>query len=161
VQLFRASIRDNLTFFGSQGDEEILDVLDRVGLGDWIRGIGLDTTLGASGQGLSAGEQQLVAFARVFLQNPGVVILDEPSSRLDPATEMLLASATERLYSGRTVVIIAHRLETVRTADEIAVVDAGRLVEHGPRSSLASDPSSRYARLLAAGRGDLLEGSAP
>ncbi len=161
VQLFRASIRDNLTFFGKQGDEEILDVLDRVGLGDWIRGIGLDTTLGASGQGLSAGEQQLVAFARVFLQDPGVVILDEPSSRLDPATEMLLASATERLYSGRTVVIIAHRLETVRTADEIAVVDAGRLVEHGPRASLAADPSSRYARLLAAGRGDLLEGSAP
>lgn len=161
VQLFRASVRDNLTFFDDTADEEILEVLDGVGLGEWTRGVGLDTMLGHQGGGLSAGEQQLLAFARVFLQDPGVVILDEPSSRLDPATESLLATATERLFSGRTVVVIAHRLETVRTADEILVVDAGRVVEHGEREALAADPSSRYARLLAVGRGDLLEGSAP
>ncbi|MCO6503706.1 MAG: ATP-binding cassette domain-containing protein, partial [Acidimicrobiales bacterium] len=117
--------------------------------------------LGHAGAGLSAGEQQLLAFARVFLQDPGVVILDEPSSRLDPATEALLATATERLFAGRTVVIIAHRLETVRTADEILVVDGGRVVEHGEREALAADPESRYARLIAAGKGDLLGGFAP
>ena len=96
--------------------------------------------LGSGGQGLSAGEQQLLAFARVFLQDPGVVILDEPSSRLDPATEALLAVATERLFSGRTVVIVAHRLETVRTADEIMVVESGQVVEHGPRERPGGGP---------------------
>ena len=161
VQLFQASVKDNLTFFAERPDEEILDVLERVGLGPWIRQLGLDTTLGAGGQGLSVGEQQLLAFARVFLQDPGVVILDEPSSRLDPVTEMLLATATERLYAGRTVVIIAHRLETVRTADEIMVVDAGRIVEHGPRQMLAADQSTRYAALLATGRGEILGDTRP
>ncbi len=161
VQLFQASVRDNLTFFAERPDEEILAVLERVGLGPWIEKLGLDTRLGAGGQGLSAGEQQLLAFARVFLQDPGVVILDEPSSRLDPVTEMLLATATERLYAGRTVVIIAHRLETVRTADEIMVVDAGRIVEHGPRQTLAADPSTRYAALLATGRGEILGDTRP
>ena len=76
-------------------------------------------------------------------------------------TENLLAIATERLYSGRTVVIIAHRLETVRTADEIIVVDSGRILEHGPREELAADPNSRYSRLLAAGRGDLIGDTRP
>jgi ABC-type multidrug transport system fused ATPase/permease subunit len=161
VQLFEATIRDNLTFFADRPDEEIHEVLDTVGLGDWIRRLGLDTLLGPGGQGLSAGEQQLLAFARVFLQDPGVVILDEPSSRLDPVTEMLLATATERLYAGRTVVTIAHRLETVRLADEIMVVDAGRIVERGPREELARDPSTRYAALLAAGRGDILGDTRP
>ncbi len=159
VQLFRASVRDNLTLFQARSDEEILSVLDRTGLGDWARLIGLDTELGSGGQGLSAGEQQLLAFARVFLQDPGVVILDEPSSRLDPATESVLAVATERLFAGRTVVIIAHRLETVRTADEIMVVDEGRIVEHGSRTELAADPESRYAALLRLGDPRLLEES--
>jgi ATP-binding cassette subfamily B protein len=151
VQLFRATVRDNLTLFGDRSDAEILAILDRAGLGTWIRTIGLDTQLGTGGQGLSAGEQQLLAFARVFLQDPGAVILDEPSSRLDPATEGLLAVATERLFSGRTVVIVAHRLETVRTADEIMVVESGQVVEHGHREDLALDPDTRYSRLLAAG----------
>jgi ABC-type multidrug transport system fused ATPase/permease subunit len=161
VQLFEATIRDNLTFFGERSDEEIYAVLDSVGLGEWIRRLGLHSGLGPGGQGLSAGEQQLLAFARVFLQDPGVVILDEPSSRLDPVTEVLLATATERLYAGRTVVIIAHRLETVRLADEIMVVDAGRIVEHGAREDLANDPGTRYAALLAAGRGEILGDTRP
>lgn len=158
VQLFRASVRDNLTFFDrSRSDEELLVGLDRVGLGDWVRLLGLDTELGAGGSGLSAGESQLLAFARVFLQDPGVVILDEPASRLDPATEMLVAAATERLFRNRTVVIIAHRLETVRQADEIMVIDSGRIAEHGPREVLAETPGSLYAGLLAVGGGALLE----
>lgn len=161
VQLFRATVKDNLTFFAEEPDEEIHDKLEAAGLGAWIRSVGLGTELGPGGQGLSAGEQQLLAFARVFLQDPGVVILDEPSSRLDPVTEALIATATERLYSGRTMVIIAHRLETVRLADEIMVVDSGRIVEHGPREILADDDNSRYAALLAAGRGALLGDTRP
>jgi ABC-type multidrug transport system fused ATPase/permease subunit len=90
-----------------------------------------------------------------------VVILDEPSSRLDPLTEQLLATATERLFAGRTVLIIAHRLETVRTVDEIMVVDAGRIVEHGLREDLAADPGTRYSMLLARGRGELLGDTRP
>jgi ABC-type multidrug transport system fused ATPase/permease subunit len=157
VQLFRASVRDNLTFFDhSRSDRELLADLDHAGLGHWVRDLGLDTVLGAGGSGLSAGESQLLAFARVFLQDPGVVILDEPASRLDPATELLVAEAAERLFAGRTVLIIAHRLETVRTADEIMVIDAGRIAEHGPREVLAQTPGSRYASLLTAG-GPLLE----
>lgn len=157
VQLFASTVRDNLTFFRADvTDSAILAVLDRVGLGDWVRQIGLDTALGAGGAGLSAGESQLLAFARVFLQDPSVVILDEPSSRLDPVTESLIATATERLFAGRTAVIVAHRLETVRAVDSIMVVDAGRIVEHGSRESLAAKPDSRYARLLAAGVGSEL-----
>jgi len=157
VQLFRATVRENLTLFRLAENDHILRTLDRAGLGEWVRSIGLDTELGAAGQGLSAGEQQLLAFARVFLQDPGIVILDEPSSRLDPATEAVLAVATQRLFAGRTVVIVAHRLETVRTADEIMVVDAGRVLEHNKREDLALDPESRYSRLLALGTSSLLE----
>ena len=162
VQLFRATVRDNLTLFGDMPDSEILRILDLAGLGEWVRTMGLDAELGSGGKGLSAGEQQLLAFARVFLQDPGVVILDEPSSRLDPATEAVLAMATERLFSGRTVVIVAHRLDTVRTADEIMVVESGQVAEHGSREVLAADPESRYSRLLAVGKDssswvDLLE----
>lgn len=159
VQLFRASVRDNLTFFDShRTDEDLLSTLDGVGLGEWIRGIGLNSQLGAGGSGLSAGESQLLAFARVFLQDPGVVILDEPASRLDPATEMLVAQATEQLFTNRTVIIVAHRLETVRRAEQIMVIDAGRIAEHGARDVLAETPGSRYAGLLAAGGGVLLGG---
>ncbi|MEX2280727.1 MAG: ABC transporter ATP-binding protein [Acidimicrobiia bacterium] len=157
VQLFAASVRDNLTFFrDDRTAAEILAVLDAVGLGHWVRQVGLDTELGSGGAGLSAGEAQLLAFARVFLQNPQVVILDEPSSRLDPATESLIATATEWLFSGRTAVIVAHRLETVRAVDSIMVVEAGRIVEHGARETLVADSSTRYARLLAAGEGSEL-----
>lgn len=159
VQLFRASVRDNLTFFDrTRTDDELLADLDGAGLGSWVRDLGLGTELGAGGSGLSAGESQLLAFARVFLQDPGIVILDEPASRLDPATEQLVADAAERLFANRTVVIIAHRLETVRMADEIMVIDGGRIAEHGPRDVLAETPGTRYANLLAAGGGELLDG---
>jgi ABC-type multidrug transport system fused ATPase/permease subunit len=161
VQLFRASVRDNLTFFDhSRTDEDLLAALDHAGLGEWIREIGLGANLGASGSGLSAGESQLLAFARVFLQDPGVVILDEPASRLDPATELLVAKATEHLFVNRTVIVVAHRLETVRRADQIMVIDDGRIAEHGVREILADTPGTRYAQLLAAGGGALLGGGA-
>jgi ABC-type multidrug transport system fused ATPase/permease subunit len=152
VQLFAASVRDNLTYFDhARTDEEILGTLRRAGLGAWIDDLGLDTEIGSDGGGLSAGESQLLAFARVFLQSPGLVLLDEPSSRLDPVTESLLAEATERLFAARTVVIVAHRLDTLRTVDEIMVVSDGAIVEHGERDALVADPESAFSAMVAAG----------
>jgi len=154
VQLFEASIRDNLTFFNRRiPDGRILAALGELGLGDWYHSLpgGLDTRLNSGGRGLSAGEAQLLAFARVFLRDPGLVILDEASSRLDPATEQLLERAIERLLHNRTAIIIAHRLDTVQRADEIMVLEQGRICEHGPREILAEDPASRFYRLLQTG----------
>src|SRR5829696_1490584 len=151
VDLFRASLRDNLTLFGARpaSDEDLHAVLRRVGLERWAATLpdGLDTFV-AGGHGLSAGEAQLVAFARAFLDDPDVVVLDEASSRLDPVTEARIAGATQELLRGRTAVIVAHRLETLASVDEIAVLEAGAVVEHGRRGVLAADPTSRFGRLL-------------
>ncbi|UCH26375.1 MAG: ABC transporter ATP-binding protein [Trueperaceae bacterium] len=154
VQLFQASVRDNLTFFANDvPDERIQEVLAELDLGGWLAGLpqGLDTVLSSSGSSLSAGEAQLLAFARVFLKDPGLIVLDEPSSRLDPATERRLERALDRLLHGRTAIIIAHRLETVERADDILVLEDGRVVESGPRVLLAADPRSRYATLRRSG----------
>ena len=165
VDLFRASLRDNLTLFGTHaaGDADLRGLLGRVGLGDWVASLpdGLDTVL-EGGQGLSAGEGQLVAFARAFLANPDVVVLDEASSRLDPLTEARIGAATRRLLDGRTAVVIAHRLETLAEVDEIAVLENGRLAEHGHRHRLAADANSRYAGLLrTAEHGLVLDATSP
>jgi ATP-binding cassette subfamily B protein len=158
VQLFHASVRDNLTFFDRTiPDEMILEVLHRLGLDHWHRGLphGLDTTLSSRG-GLSAGEAQLLAFARVFFKDPGLVVLDEASSRLDPVTEALIEHAVSVLLEQRTAIIIAHRLTTVRRADQIIIVDDGRVQEHGARAALERDPSSRFAGLLRTGLEEVL-----
>lgn len=150
VQLFRGTLRQNLTFFDDDVDDaSILSVLSELGLDSWLSGQerGLDTMLDSGGRNLSAGESQLIAFARVFLKDPGLIILDEPSSRLDPVTERHLETALERLLSGRTAIIIAHRLETVERVDRIMIMDKGQVVEQGNRAALASDPESRYFRL--------------
>ena len=154
VQLFQASVRDNLTFFdGAIPDAQIESTLDDLGLGPWYRSLpsGLDTELAASGGQLSAGEAQLLAFARVFLKNPDCVILDEASSRLDPATEALIERALRKLLRNRTAIIIAHRLSTVQQVDRILIIDGGNVEEEGPREALAADPSSRFAGLLRTG----------
>jgi ABC-type multidrug transport system fused ATPase/permease subunit len=153
VHLFTASLRDNVTLFDDEADDASVQLaLDTVGLRAWRRALpdGLDTRMGAGGVGLSAGEAQLVALARVFLADPAVVVLDEASSRLDPATEEVVRVATARLLAGRTAIVIAHRLSTLVGVDEIAVVDGGRIVEHGPRAALARNDVSRFARLLTA-----------
>jgi len=154
VQLFRATIRENLTFFGrGVADERIVAVLGELGLDAWMRALphGLDTDLAAGGQTLSAGEAQLLALARVYLRDPAVVVLDEASSRLDPATERMLERALDRLLADRTGIVIAHRLATVRRADEILLLEGGRIAEHGPRAALEADPHSRFAALLRTG----------
>ena len=159
VQLFRASIRDNLTFFDrSISDEQILETLEELELGDWYRSLseGLDTQLDTGARSLSAGEAQLLAFTRVFLRNPGLVILDEASSRLDPATEQRLERAIDKLLQNRTAIIIAHRLGTVHRADEIMILDSGVVSEYGERKQLAADPGSRFYQLLQTGLEEVL-----
>jgi ATP-binding cassette, subfamily B, bacterial len=98
----------------------------------------------------------LLAFARVFLKEPGLVILDEASSRLDPATELLIERAIDRLLQGRTAIIIAHRLATVQRADEILILDGGEILEQGERRRLMADPRSRFAQLLQTGIEEVL-----
>ena len=159
VQLFRGSVRDNLTFFApGVPDERLWEVLFSLGIGDWAAALpsGLDTVLEAGTAGLSAGQAQLLAFARVFLRDPGLVILDEASSRLDPATEALIERAVDRLLDGRTGVIIAHRLATVERADDILILEAGKVAEWGERAALAADPNSRFSALLRTGMEEVL-----
>lgn len=159
IQLFHASVRDNLTFFDrSIPDERIAEVLSDLGLEDWLRRLpnGLNTTLTSGSTGLSAGEAQLLAFARVFLKDPGLVVLDEASSRLDPATERRIEHAVDRLLEGRTGVVIAHRLGTVQRADHILILENGRVQEYGPRTALIADPRSHFARMLRTGLGEVL-----
>ena len=157
VQLFEASLRDNITFFDPDiSDGRLLAVLEALGLKPWLERLpnGLDTKI--SGSSLSAGEAPLLALARVFLKDPGLLILDEPSSRLDPATEALLERALDRLLESRTAVIIAHRLATVERADDILILEDGRMLEHGPRERLSADPNSRFAELRRTGLGEVL-----
>jgi ABC-type multidrug transport system fused ATPase/permease subunit len=159
VQLFRATIRDNLTFFdASIPDSKLLEVLEELGLDKWLETMpqGLDTRLEAGGSGLSAGQAQLLAFTRIFLEDPGLVILDEASSRLDPATEKLIERAVDRLLRDRTGIIIAHRLATVTRADDILILEDGEVIEYGEREILAADPNSRLSHLLITGMEEVL-----
>ncbi len=154
VQLFDANLRDNLTFFNREiSDDRILHVMEILGLHDWLatRPAGLDSAIESGGRNLSAGEAQLLAFARVFLADPGLVILDEASARLDPATEARLEQAVDRLLDQRTAIIIAHRLRTVQRADVIMILDEGRVVEWGQREQLAADSHSHFYHLLQTG----------
>ena len=154
VHVLRASLRDNLTLFDATvPDAAVLDAIGTLGLRPWFEALpdGLDTILREGGAGLSAGESQLLSFGRAFLADPSLVILDEASSRLDPATEVVLESAVDALLAGRTGVVIAHRLATLDRCDTICVLDDGHIVEHGEREVLARDPDSRFGLLLRAG----------
>jgi ABC-type multidrug transport system fused ATPase/permease subunit len=130
-----------------------MQTLEDLGLMPWLEALpaGLDTELGADSGGLSAGQAQLLAFARVFLKDPGLVVLDEASSRLDPLTEQLIERAVDRLLENRTGIIIAHRLQTVERADQILILEQGQTVEYGDRAELAHNSQSRFAALLRAG----------
>jgi ABC-type multidrug transport system fused ATPase/permease subunit len=117
---------------------------------------GLDTVLGPGGTGLSAGQAQLLAFARVFLRDPGLVILDEATSRLDPATEQYVEHAVDRLLAGRSGIIVAHRLRTVGRVDRIMILEDGRIVESGRRVDLVQNQESRFNALLRVGLEEVL-----
>ena len=157
VQLFHATLRDNLTFFDrAVSDEKLITTLETLGLTAWLdrQPLGLDSPI--SGETLSAGEAQLVALSRVFLKNPDLVILDEASSRLDPATEILLGHVLDRLLEGRSAVIIAHRLQTLDRVNDILILEQGQVIEYGSRDKLAADDASHYSRLLRTGFEEVL-----
>lgn len=158
VQLFYASVRDNITFFNPDvPDDLILNVLNELGLSSWLKALprGLDTVLTGS-QGLSAGEAQLLALSRVFLRNPGVIIMDEASSRLDPATEHLMEQAVNKLLQGRTGIIVAHRLSTIMKVDKILILENGQIKEYGDRTALMANPNSVFSNLLKTGLEEVL-----
>jgi ATP-binding cassette, subfamily B, bacterial len=159
VQLFAGTLRENVTLYDSTVSEgQLHHTFAALDLDRWLAELpdGLDTVLGPTARGLSAGEAQLVVLARVFLKDPGLVVLDEASSRLDPHTEQLLERAIGKLLEGRTGIVIAHRLSTVQRTDQILVLDSGRVAELGRREQLASDPDSRFSRLLRSGAGEVL-----
>jgi ATP-binding cassette, subfamily B, bacterial len=147
--LFDATLRAN-TLYGklSATDAEIRAAADELGLGDWLQALprGLDTRVGQRGEALSAGERQLVALIRAHLAQPDLLVLDEATSAVDPALEMRIGRALERLTRGRTSVTIAHRMSTAENADEVIVVDAGRIVQRGPHAQLVED-GGVYGRL--------------
>ena len=152
VDIFNASLRDNVTCFATHySDTAIQEALSACGLTDLVRSLpaGLDTRIGDGERSLSPGEQQLLALARVWLREPGVILLDEASAHIDPVSEQRLAAAFRQLAQTRTVVTIAHRLSTIRTADLVVVLADGVVVEQGAPQHLAQQPDSHYARFLA------------
>ncbi|MGY1706908.1 ABC transporter ATP-binding protein [Geodermatophilus sp. SYSU D00697] len=152
--LFDATVADNVRY-GRPGlsDDDVRAALGELGLGDWVSGLpgGVATPVGQRGESLSAGERQLVAVARAYVADPDLLVLDEATSAVDPATERRLTYALDTLTEGRTTLTIAHRLSTAERADEVLVVDAGRVVQRGTHAELV-DAEGPYARLHASWR---------
>jgi ATP-binding cassette, subfamily B, bacterial len=152
--LFDATVADNVRY-GRPGmtDEQVAEAFDELGLGVWVAGLdqGVATPVGQRGDSLSAGERQLVAVARAYVADPDLLVLDEATSAVDPATEQRLTRALDTLTEGRTTLTIAHRLSTAERADEVLVVDAGRVVQRGSHTDLV-DADGPYARLHASWR---------
>jgi ATP-binding cassette subfamily B protein len=150
--LFHASVRENLRFARPDATDEEIEAAARAAqIHDTIAALpdGYDTVVGERGFRFSGGEKQRIAIARTILRNPPVLVLDEATSALDTATERAVGEALDRLAEGRTTIVIAHRLSTVRDADQIVVLDAGRVVERGTHEELLAR-SGRYAALAAA-----------
>lgn len=157
--LFDATIADNVRFAAPELDDaDLYLAFYELGLADWVEGLpaGLDTHVGERGEALSVGERQLVALARAYIADPDLLVLDEATSAVDPATEVRLQRALDAVTRGRTTVMIAHRLSTAEAADEVVVFGsgdlAGRVVQRGPHAVLVAEPDSVYARLHASWR---------
>jgi ATP-binding cassette subfamily B protein len=150
--LFDATVADNVRF-GRPGlsDQELSLAFTELGLADWVEGLpaGLATPVGERGEALSVGERQLVALARAYVADPDLLVLDEATSAVDPATEVRLQRTLDAVTRGRTTVAIAHRLSTAQSADEVIVVDRGRIVQRGAHDDLVRDPDSIYGQLFA------------
>ncbi|EEP70851.1 ABC transporter related [Micromonospora sp. ATCC 39149] len=150
--LFDATVGQNVRFARPElTDAELTAAFTELGLADWLDGLpaGLDTPVGERGEALSVGERQLVALARAYVADPDLLVLDEATSAVDPATEVRLQRTLDAVTRGRTTLAIAHRLSTAETADEVIVVDRGRIVQRGPHDELVRDPDSVYALLHA------------
>ena len=149
VYLFNASIRDNILYGKLDAtEEEVIEAAKRANIHDYIMTMedGYDTVIGERGVRLSGGQKQRLSIARVFLKNPPILILDEATSALDNTTEILIQQALDELGKGRTTVIVAHRLSTIKNADEIAVIAEGRIVEQGNHEKLM-ELDGMYANL--------------
>ncbi|HLL65947.1 MAG TPA: ABC transporter ATP-binding protein [Micromonosporaceae bacterium] len=150
--LFDATVAENLRFGApDRSDDDLLLAFTELGLDDWVESLpaGLSTPVGERGEALSVGERQLVALTRAYLTDPDLLVLDEATSAVDPATEVRLQRTLEAVTRGRTTVAIAHRLSTAQAADEVVVVDRGRIVQRGPHEVLAAQSDSVYGRLYA------------
>ena len=148
--LFSGTLRENFTYARSgASDEDVWRVLEVMGIDDWIRSLPeqLDTEVRERGSRFSAGERQLVALARAFLADPSVIVLDEATSNLDPETEIKVEGALRALLSGRTSIVIAHRLRSAEKADRVIMVDAGRIIAEGTHDELVADSDS-YRELV-------------
>jgi putative ABC transport system ATP-binding protein len=139
--LFDTTVRENVRY-GRPGatDREVESAFEELGLGEWVAALpdGLETHVGERGEAMSVGERQLVALARAQIGDPGLLVLDEATSAVDPATERRITEALRRLSAGRTTVTIAHRLSTAEGADHVFVFDTGRLVEEGTHTELVA-----------------------
>ncbi|NBE83717.1 ABC transporter ATP-binding protein [Micromonospora rubida] len=150
--LFDATVGENVRFARPElTDGELTAAFTELGLADWLDGLpaGLDTPVGERGEALSVGERQLVALARAYVADPDLLVLDEATSAVDPATEVRLQRALDAVTRGRTTLAIAHRLSTAQAADEVIVVDRGRIVQRGPHDELVREPDSVYGLLYA------------
>jgi len=158
VFLFGGTIRDNVAYGRlDAGDAQIWEALERAHLADTVKRLpdGLDTIVGERGLKLSGGQKQRLSIARMFLKDPAILILDEATSALDTATERAIQTALAELARGRTTLVVAHRLSTIRHADRIVVVDAGRIVEEGAHDALLQQDGA-YRRLVLAQEQDVL-----
>lgn len=149
IYLFNASIRDNILYGRLDATEdEVIEAAKRANIHDYIMSLdeGYDTVIGERGVRLSGGQKQRLCIARVFLKNPPILILDEATSALDNTTEILIQQALDELCKGRTTLVVAHRLSTIKNADEIAVISEGNIIEQGTHDELVSR-GGVYAKL--------------
>ena len=166
TEILAGTLAENIALFRPVPRANVERAIAELGLEAWVAGLpqGLDTLLGPGGTSLSSGEEQLVAFARLLVRDVRVVVLDEATARMDPVTEAQVVKAAERLLAGRTGLLVAHRLSTTERAEQVAVLDGGRVVQHGPRARLAGEPGPFRALLEAAAEDDAVlppDGGAP
>lgn len=156
--LFACSIRDNIAYGCQVGeaasDDDVVRAAKMANAHDFILSFpdGYDTVVGERGQALSGGQKQRVAIARALVKQPKILILDEATSALDPESERLVQDAVDRAKAGRTVILVAHRLSTIKSADRIAVISDGRVVEQGSFAQLAAHSDSVFSQVVLHGQ---------